>query len=463
MSNSTSFPRWIGAEPGFQPPGASWYPIEYPEPERALPKIKRGRNKIDFSSFALSSGMLTGPLSNLSSEASEANTVSAPASTYLVPANQIRSSLTSKKRDSPESTSRYNIPEDIKKRPQDPNRMDDPNRSNYSNLEDPNSSKRNEWRSHTFVLKPRLAPKTPDNFINTSTASFSPINKKGGPILVTGGTNQPGAGNGAGTLANTAASNSPTGASPGSITSPVLSESPVLTPKPNSSSSPVTRDLQCTTSSISQTTPVHAKVGRPPNSSTNRPISIKPITWKPDEMTAHHVSKIVPIAPHPELKNSKPITPRISFTHSSPPEPSKMPTPTKRSTTEALNMRSTGHKLASKKHKQLVIKLKTNYSETLNKSEDSDISEPNFYNNGNEINGNEYEEFEDENSNSSPAVEAPQPKTKRKYTKRIRSTSPSEPVKRRYRKSRYEISNLSIFTFFHSVFFSLSTKMVIAY
>ena len=187
MSNSTSFPRWIGAEPGFQPPGASWYPIEYPEPERALPKIKRGRNKIDFSSFALSSGMLTGPLSNLSSEASEANTVSAPASTYLVPANQIRSSLTSKKRDSPESTSRYNIPEDIKKRPQDPNRMDDPNRSNYSNLEDPNSSKRNEWRSHTFVLKPRLAPKTPDNFINTSTASFSPINKKGGPILVTGG------------------------------------------------------------------------------------------------------------------------------------------------------------------------------------------------------------------------------------------------------------------------------------
>jgi len=126
-------------------------------------------------------------------------------------------------------------------------------------------------------------------------------------------------------------------------------------------------------------------------------------------------------------------------------------------------MRSTGHKLASKKHKQLVIKLKTNYSETLNKSEDSDISEPNFYNNGNEINGNEYEEFEDENSNSSPAVEAPQPKTKRKYTKRIRSTSPSEPVKRRYRKSRYEISNLSIFTFFHSVFFSLSTNMVIAY
>lgn len=453
MSNSTSFPRWIGAEPGFQPPGASWYPIEYPEPERALPKIKRGRNKIDFSSFALSSGMLTGPLSNLSSEASEANTVSAPASTYLVPANQIRSSLTSKKRDSPESISRYNIPEDIKKRPQDPNRMDDPNRSNYSDLEDPNSSKRNEWRSHTFVLKPRLAPKTPDNFINTSTASFSPINKKGGPILVTGGTNQPGAGNGAGTLANTAASNSPTGASPGSITSPVLSESPVLTPKPNSSSSPVTRDLQGTTSSISQTAPVHAKVGRPPNSSTNRPISIKPITWKPDEMTAHHVSKIVPIAPHPELKNSKPITPRISFTHSSPPEPSKMPTPTKRSTTEASNTRSTGHKLASKKHKQLVIKLKTNYSETLNKSEDSDISEPNFYNNGNEINGNEYEEFEDENSNSSPAVEAPQPKTKRKYTKRIRSTSPSEPVKRRYRKSRYEISNLSIFTFFHSVFF----------
>jgi hypothetical protein len=461
MSDSGSFPKWIDAEPGFQPPGASWYPIEYPEPDRALPKIKRGRNKIKFSLFALSPGMLTGPLSNISSEASKANIVSAPASTYLVPANQIRSSLISKKRNSPESTSRYNIPEDIKKKPQDPNRMDDPNRSNYANMEDPNSSKRNEWRSHTFVLKPRLAPKTPDNFINTSTASFSPINKRGGPLLPAGGTSQSGASNDAGTLANKAISNSPTGTSSVSITSPASSESPVLTPKPTSLSSPVTRDLPGITRSISQATPVHAKVGRPPNSSTNRQISIKPIARKQDETIAHPVSKIVPIAPHPEPKHPKHITPRISFTHSSPPEPSKTLTPTKRSITEAPSTQSTGHKLAPKKHKQLVIKLKTNYSETFNKSEDSDISETPLYNNSNDTNSNDYEEFEDEYSNSSPAVETPKPKAKRKYTKRIRSPSPGEPVKRRYRKSRYEISCLSIFHTLFLLFFFFSTNMMI--
>ena len=131
-------------------------------------------------------------------------------------------------------------------------------------------------------------------------------------------------------------------------------------------------------------------------------LSIKPITWKPDEITVPHVSKFVPIAPYPELKNSKPITLRILFTHSFPPELSKIFNPVKRFITEVSSTQCTGHKLAPKKHKIFVIKLKTNYSEIFNKSEGSEISKLTLRNNGNEINGNDYQKFEDENSNSEP-------------------------------------------------------------
>ena len=53
----------------------------------------------------------------------------------------------------------------------------------------------------------------------------------------------------------------------------------------------------------------------------------------------------------------------------SPPELSKIFNPVKRFITEVSSTQCTGHKLAPKKHKIFVIKLKTNYSEIFIKSE----------------------------------------------------------------------------------------------
>lgn len=451
MSDSGSFQKWIDAEPGFQPPGASWYPIEYPEPDRALPKIKRGRNKINFSVFALSPDMLTGPLSNISTEESESSNVSASTPTFLVPANQIRSAHVSKKQNSYENTTRYDTPEDAKKRFQDPNRTEDPNKISYSNIDDPNS-KRNEWRSHTFVLKPRLAPKTPSNFINTSTASFSPINRRTGlPGAATGSTSLV-TNNSVSEFPNNTTSDSPvvTATSSMSITNSALNKSPILAPRVTNSSSSITKDFAGNTNSTPQAVSTKqiapAKVGRPSNHNSlggiGKPVTIKPIAKKLDERAIHSGTKIVPIAPHPDSSKHISMTPRISFTHSSPPELSKTTNVLKGNTTETPINHGTVNQLGPKKHKQLVIKLKTNYSETMKKNEDSNFSETTFGINENDTNemndNNEYNDYEDEDFALSPAVGISKPKAKRKYTKRVNSPSTIVPLKRRYRKSRYE-------------------------
>lgn len=466
MSDSGLFQKWIDAEPGFQPPGASWYPIEYPEPDRALPKIKRGRNKINFSVFALSPDMLTGPLSNIPTEESEASNVSASTPTFLVPANQIRSARVSKKLNSHENTTQHDIPEDdipedAKKRVQDPNRIEDPNKILYSNIDDPNS-KKNEWRSHTFVLKPRLAPKTPSNFINTSTASFLPINRRTGPPVAATGATSLVTNNGVSEFSNNTTSDSPavTPSSSMSITNSALNQSPILAPKVSNSLSSIAKDFTGNTNSTPQAVSTKqiapAKVGRPSNHNSlggiSKPVTIKPIAKKLDERAIHSGTKIVPIAPHPEYSKHISMTPRISLTHSSPPELSKSSSVMKGNTTGISITHGTANKPGPKKHKQLVIKLKTNYSETIKKDEDSNFSEATFGSNENDTNdindSNAYNHYEDEDFFSSPAVGISKPKAKRKYSKRVNSPSTIVPLKRRYRKSRYEYLTFNLFIFF---------------
>lgn len=152
LNTTTTIAGWVGPEPGCQPKGASWYPAEYPKPDRALPKIKKSSKGSNIAMYSLSSRAFTGPLTNQQSKRVFLHQPVTPVSSMPLPSTQ--SSRWSDNQESPES----NVNNEVALLTHSPTRVRNTEKGDFS---------RNSWRSHTLVLKPLIASKSELKVVNS--------------------------------------------------------------------------------------------------------------------------------------------------------------------------------------------------------------------------------------------------------------------------------------------------------